>query len=143
MGYSIKIGNAVPNFIRDIEGDVLEAYWSVEPATSENAPVFDNDQVTGNSNKRLPGYTGWFDFLDATGLRKLFSKLFAAHPGCVILHQEHYDEIHNALEKYKQHHHLPPGFLPGQDPNLARLMWLEFWVKWALENCETPAIRNS
>lgn len=143
MGYSIKIGNAVPKFIRDMEYEDLVAYWDVEPATSKDAPVFDNDFMTGNGNGRHPSYSGWADFLDSTGLRGLFSELFVTHPGCVILNRIHYGEIHNALENYKKTATQPPGFLSGQDHNLARLMWLEFWVKWALENCETPAIRNS
>jgi hypothetical protein len=142
MGYSIKIGNAIPVFHRDMEFEDLSAYWDVEPATSADAPAFENDSMTGMSNGRHPSYTGWSNFLDATGLRELFSELFVTHPGCVILNQSHYDEIHNALENYKQTATQPPGFLDGQDYNLARLMWLEFWVRWALENCETPAIRN-
>lgn len=143
MGYTIKIGNAAPEFIRDMENEELYARWIVEDATSDDAPTFDNDMMTGNRNRRLPSYTGWADFLDATGLGGLFSVLFASHPGCVILNQSHYEEIHKALEDYKATATNPPGFFHGQDYNLARLMWLEFWVRWALENCETPAIYNS
>ena len=28
------------------------------------------------------------------------------------------------------------------DPVLARLIWLEWWMAWALKNCTTPAIHN-
>lgn len=28
------------------------------------------------------------------------------------------------------------------DPVLARLIWLEWWMAWALANCKTPAIHN-
>jgi hypothetical protein len=28
------------------------------------------------------------------------------------------------------------------DPILARLIWLDYWMSWALENCEHPAIYN-
>lgn len=29
------------------------------------------------------------------------------------------------------------------DQNLARLVWLHYWVKWAVENCTTPVFYNS
>jgi hypothetical protein len=29
---------------------------------------------------------------------------------------------------------------PGHDACLARLAWLRFWIRWALENCAQPAV---
>lgn len=31
----------------------------------------------------------------------------------------------------------------GLDPVLARLVWLEFWTRWAVENCDKPTVANS
>ena len=150
MGYSIKIGNAVPFHSKD-EYE-LYACWDVESATSDDAPTFINDQMTGNSNGRHPSYSGWNDFLQKTDLGDLFYKdLMEQHPGCVQIKPEHYERVHSALEDYQKIATKPPGFgdwmnnVDGShyDPYLARLIWLDFWMKWALDNCETPAIRNT
>jgi hypothetical protein len=145
MGYSIRIGNAVPEFSKE-DGE-LYACWVVKSATSDEAPTFINDQMTGNSNGRHPSYSGWGDFCDATGLGDLFYKkwegLIYKHPGCVMITEDHYAEVHNALERYQKIATKPPGFADAYDPQLARLMWLDFWMRWALDNCETPAIYNS
>jgi hypothetical protein len=152
MGYSITIGNAVPFFSKDY--DELYACWEVESATSDEAPTFINDQLTGNSNGRHPSYSAWSDFCRTTGLYDLFYKewegLIHKHPGCVMITEDDYAEVHNALEKYKKTATKPPGFDDWRDsadkiaydPYLARLMWLDFWMRWALDNCETPAIHN-
>lgn len=153
MGYYIEIGNAVPEFSKE-DGE-LYACWVVEGATSDEAPTFICDQMTGNSNGRHPSYSGWRDFCDATGLADLFYKqwegLIYKHPGCVMITEDHYAEVHSALEDYKKTATKPPGFGDwkddsnemAHDPQLARLMWLDFWMRWALDNCETPAIYNS
>jgi hypothetical protein len=145
MGYSIKIGNAVLFFSKDY-GD-LYACWKVESATSDEAPTFICDQMTGNSNSRHPSYSGWGDFCRETGLDNLFYKewkgLLYKHPGCVMITEDHYAEVHSALENYQKIATEPPGFGDTYDPQLARLMWLDFWMRWALDNCETPAIHNS
>jgi hypothetical protein len=150
MSYSIKIGNAVPFHSKD--EDELYASWVVESATSDDAPTFINDQMTGNSNGRHPSYSGWSDFLKKTDLGDLFYKdLMEQHPGCVQIKPEHYERVHSALEDYQKIATKPPGFgdwmnnVDGSqyDPYLARLIWLDFWMKWALDNCETPAIQNT
>jgi hypothetical protein len=150
MGYSITIGNAVPFHSKD-EYE-LYACWDVESATSDDAPTFINDQMTGNSNGRHPSYSGWSDFLQKTDLGDLFYKdLMEQHPGCVQIKPEHYERVHSALESYQKIATKPPGFGTWTDdvgeiqydPYLARLIWLDFWMKWALDNCETPAIRNT
>jgi hypothetical protein len=150
MSYSITIGNAVPFHSKD-EYE-LYACWVVESATSDDAPTFINDQMTGNSNGRHPSYSGWSDFLEKTDLGDLFyNDLMAQHPGCVQITSEHYERVHSALESYQKIATKPPGFgdwmnnVDGSqyDPYLARLIWLDFWMKWALDNCETPAIRNT
>jgi len=153
MGYSIKIGNAIPFFSKD--DDELYACWIVESATSDDAPTFPCDQMTGNSNGRHPSYTGWSDFCETTGLVNLFyhkyEGLISQHPGTVMITEEQYATVHNALEEYRKTATKPPGFGNWSDsvdeithdPHLARLMWLDFWMRWALDNCETPAIRNT
>lgn len=147
MGYHIAIGNAVPEFSKDY-GE-LYACWVVKGTSNEDAPNFPGDILTKNGNIRMPSYSGWSDFCEKVGLHELFfdkhEGLFQQHPGCIMITQEHYQTVADALEEYQKHAKRPPGFddFGNYDYNLARLMWLEYWVNWALENCETPAIYNS
>lgn len=155
MSYNIKIGNAKPYFEKD--EDELYATWEVEDQSLENAPNFPNDP-TGTSNERSPAYSVWRDFADWCGLYDLLlgmDGLMYNHPGCKPLKKEHYEQIKAVLEKKKGIVVGEPGFQKlaeeegsmdeyGIDQShLARLIWLEFWVNWALENCETPAIWNN
>lgn len=78
------------------------------------------------------------------------------HPGCVPLTKEKYDAVKGALDKWKKDH--PDAIMPTpentqhlqgfeedhvNDYTLGRLVWFEFWMKWALENCKMPVIYNS
>lgn len=162
MGYTITIGNAKPEFSKD-DGE-LWARWTVDGETSTDAPTFPHDETTGNSNSRSPSYSGWSEFCQACGLYDLFlakyDGLMSEHPGCKMLLPEHLLLIQAALEKWKRTAVLPPGFEGWPQHNketgeyetpdrgkydhvLARLIWLEFWVKRALDTCETPAIENT
>lgn len=154
MGYTIRIGNAVPEFSKDY--NELWAGWRVNPESSDCAPTFNNDELTGNTNTRSPSYSGWSVFLTEVGLHKLFFEdyegLMSNHPGCKMITQQHLDEVQTALIKYQARATLPPGFEEFDPDNqeahthdgyLARLIWLEWWMRWALANCETPAIDNT
>ena len=162
MGYTFTIGNAVPEFSKD-DGELL-ARWDVEGATHPDAPTFPNDQMTGNSNSRSPSYTAWHDFCKTAGIFGLFyderGHLHAGHPGCVMLTNDDLEVVRLALNEWKKKATLPPGFdgfprfnhearrweTPDEgkyDPILGRLIWLEWWMDWALKNCETPAIQNT
>lgn len=151
MGYTIKIGNATPKFSKDF--NELLARWEVEPAADSCAPVFVNDEMTGNSNARSPSYSGWANFCRAVGLHDFFfddqDGLITQHPGCEMITQEHLEIVQTALIKYQATTDKTPGFILWDDDdtgkfdgNLARLIWLEWWMRWALANCETPAIEN-
>lgn len=156
MGYTIKIGNAVPFHSKE-HFPTLSAGWEVEKIFLPDAPIFLNDPAE-NSNTRWPSYIVWHDFCIATGLYDLFyyqGNLRARHPGCIGIIQEDVNFVTAALTKYKAKATLPPGFEdekfyfeepfegpPNYDYHLARLMWLEWWMQWAFKNCETPAIQN-
>lgn len=162
MSYTFRIGNAVPKF--DKEDGYLYAAWEVEPATSKDAPNFPNDDMTGQSNERSPSYSAWGDFCKATGLWDLFydayGHLNAGHPGCELITEEGLSKVRAARERWEECATKPPGFsgfptynqinksvfTPDEgkyDHQLARLIWLEWWMEWALKNCETPAIQNT
>ena len=162
MSFSITIGNAIPEFLNE-SGELL-ARWTVKDVTLPDAPTFHND--TDQSNHRAPSYVAWGDFVYTHGLHECFfnkdTGLFRDHPGCVMLTPAHGALFSAALAKRRSESTLPPGFIgePYWKPNgapadwvhpeegkydchLARLIWLEWWTRWALANCETPAIENS
>lgn len=154
MGYDIKVGNAVPHHDKD-DFPTLSARWVVEHQTLDEAPSFEGDEMTGKSNLRSPSYSTWHDFCKDTGLYDMFFEdydgFFANHPGCKGITQHDADEVTAALVRYRAKAKLPPGFEkewgydgpPHFDYNLARLIWLEFWMQWAVKNCESPAIQNT
>ena len=154
MGYNIIIGNAEPFFDKD-DFPFLFARWRVKTIELDNAPSFIND-CTSKSNMRSPSYTVWSDFCRSTGLYELFfnaaNGLISAcgHPGCIGITKDDLDTVSQSLARYQSKSTLPAGFetwdykgSPNYDYHLARLIWLEWWMRWAIENCETPAIHNS
>ena len=152
MGYSFYIGNAVPEFSKE-DGE-LTARWVVGRTENDNAPTFQNDQCTGSSNGRHPSYSGWYSFCEEAGLVDLFyderGHLLAGHPGCALLTADDLARVRAALHLRRAKSRYPPGFSAAMSANdgecdacLARLIWLEWWISWALENCETPAIQNT
>lgn len=152
MSYTFTIGNATPKFSKD--DGYLMASWSVESKTLPEAPQFPHDEMTGQGNSRSPSYSGWSDFCRAAGIFDVFyddrGRLLAGHPGCVMLTEADYARIDGALRAWTTTATKPPGFSGWKnedegkyDPILARLIWLKFWMRWALDNCETPAIENT
>lgn len=149
MGYTIKIGEMVSK----TESDGV-AYFNIKPEKHDTAPAF--GEITDFTNERWPSYTAWYNFIREVGLEQLFSTdLFKSHPGIVELTPDHQEQIRAALNRRrKQFPQAYPGFqeddfgkpLPNSsnaDPMLVRLIWLDYWVSWALTNCERPAISNS
>jgi hypothetical protein len=161
MGYTIYIGNA------ELRGDWYQdsdpyAAWVVTTVRNENCEW---PEVTG-ANFRSPSYTAWRDFCDKWGLASMFyakhSGLLHHHPGCMPLNAEHLALVEQALAKFdatfpnalprwcecaacvgpfgavkdEQHEPLASG-------DKARLEWLRYWIKWALENCERPSVSNT
>lgn len=161
MGYHLWIGQ-FKGRAKILPGGKLKvdrrSNYGVEVIELDEAPCFDNDNMTGGSNTRSPGYLVWHEFTEIVGLKDLFynneTGLIRPHPGIKILTPAHRDVIRQALEHYNAKN---PGSKPGfaayysndkvldyePDPILARLLWLDFWVNWAVENCELPVIRNS
>jgi hypothetical protein len=68
--------------------------------------------------------------------------LIRCHPGIVLLKKKHLKKITSAKEQWMLNHSQEPGWLENKDGVLAKLIWYEWWIKWALNNCEYPAIYN-
>ncbi len=159
MGYSIYIGEAVPEGLSDYDEEdrPTEPRFEVHSVSQDDAPTFPQDEMTGKSNGRHPSYSAWCNFAKIVGLDAFFDKstgVMREHPGCFYLTQEHADAVTMALEKFRR---AKPNAVPrfsntfsggtatatDEDASLARLIWLEWWVRWAVKNCKRPAISNS
>ena len=159
MGYDIYIGEA------RIDGEHHDEEITVDvgSVTLAEAPAFPNDVRSDHVNHRHPSYTGWVDWTETVGLHSMFfdvdAGLMRAHPGTFRLLPEHLDKIAKALKKWRAAHpYAEPGWCGcmicapmfekhdalhvERDGQLARLMWLEWWVRWALANCKMPCIHN-
>jgi len=148
MSYDIYIGEATFRIPEKSEiKDYNQIKVTVNSVYLDEAPVFDDDGMTSNGNSRHPGYSQWANFVDKVGLNDLFfgdGGLMSDHPGCSYITKEHVEQVKAALEKYKERFpDAKPGFLGNQDALLARLIWLEWWMGWAVKNCKVPAIFNS
>lgn len=153
MGFNLKIGNAYVEANKD-EFPELRASWYVREVSLPDAPVFPHDEMTGSTNCRYPTYSAWREFCMKVGLTDLFydkhEGFLRSHPGCQGITQRDADEVTEALVVYRATTNKEPGFHDDEDPasfkrdpQLARLIWLEFWMQWAVKNCETPAFYNS
>ena len=145
MGYNIYIGDA--KLRSEIEGNDLLAWWDVDVVRIDDAPAFPGDEASHHVNSRFPSYSAWSDVTDKANLRSLFydedEGLFRKHPGCVKIDESHLERVIKAEERLKSTSALPPGFGDGFNPTLARVMWLRWWMDWAIKNCMVPAIANS
>ena len=142
--YGITIGNAV--LTGRIEENVFVSGWEVAETdiVPDNYPKFKGDLVP--LNYRLEHKGCWREFCNITALDKLFygeGEAFGMGKNArtTPLEEEHLAEVSQALISYKiAFKDTTPGYGPYQDRNLARLIWLEYWMAWALESCEYPAI---
>lgn len=151
----------------NLDRENFSLYAHVQKINLPDAPIFPGDQMTGNSNGRHPGYSQWSDFCKEAGIYEVFygedenerDGLLGDHPGCFLLLPWHLDAIKEA--KRKRSMTLFAGVEPGwcncsqcdrfgkketvhvnRDATLARLIWLEWWMEWALKNCKIPAVYN-
>lgn len=166
MSYSITIGEARISAPEPSEADEgRQPSVRAIGATHPEAPTFPGDDMTGNGNARHPGYSAWAEFTRAVGLHDFFFDesvgVMRSHPGAAMLTQTHHARVLGALLRYRERRpDARPGWrepmdgaspfdgpwkpeTEGLDPDLARLVWLEWWVRWALDNCTVPVIANT
>jgi hypothetical protein len=147
MGYTIKIGqaNLEPQDPDDYDGQLVARY-SVELVRHENAPA--SGDPTDYENQRWPSYSGWSDFAHEVGLYEIFYDrdrgLLREHPGCFKLEEAHHIEVESAIRiRRASNGRFQPTITDSQDYEMQRLLWLEYWIRWALDNCDLPAMENS
>ena len=144
MSYSIYIGERM-NHEPDEDENPRSDFAKSE--SHPDAPRFDNDYLTENSNGRHPAYAGWYNFVDRAGLTDLFfnnkTGLMREHEGCENITSEHLKQVQDALTAWPKDKQPGFGENEGKDGILARLIWLEWWMRWAIENCKTPCLSNT
>lgn len=154
MGYSIRIGEAftVVNSDGILEHDVV-------PETHLAAPAF--GEVTDRENKLLPAYGSWLKIVAFCGLEELFwnavTGLMREEGNPVLLVADHLNIVEEAIEKLRAQY---PDAIPRlgreypespdeafllddgliEDESLARILWLQYWIRWAIDNCQEPVI---
>lgn len=163
MGYTLTIGELKVNYDQDLDYPRVDC--SADGFEHPEAPAF--GEPTDNTSSRWPSYTGWRDFCVFAGLEELFygakgkgenvreDYLIIEHPGCIPLTTKHREEVNAAMENFKKKH---PKAVPTYgnatmmepDPNnpeengqMCRLVWLHYWVNWAMDKCEKPVFYNS
>lgn len=145
MGYTITVGELrVQKDPEDgIEPDCLS--FRADGAGSPDAPAFGNP--TDRTNSLWPSYTAWAETMRISGLTDAFfyqGSMIGGHPGVRLVTPELVETVTYALRG-----------LEAKNPNakaeygtdvgaaMCRLIWLDYWLRWAIENCETPVIANS
>jgi hypothetical protein len=161
MGFNFTIGNAKIEISKE-DSDISLCIDEIE---HPDAPDF--CEYVRKGNVRSPSYTGWHDFCVEAKIEELFygiegqegncsenfhreTCLIADHPGIALLTEKDFEYIKAArVFRESTNGGKEPGFWDddnkdnGKDHVLARLIWLEWWFRWALDNCEYPCISNS
>ena len=148
MGYIIRIGDAEP--FLGMENNRLYAEWRVSPIELKESPPFWHCVpicARSDSHKNYVDYSygGRDKFIKSAGIYELFMNeevgLMRDHPGCFLLERCHYLKIKAALEKMRAIVALN-DYDNAFYPTLIQLTWFEWWIKWAIHACRTPAIEN-
>lgn len=143
MGYSITIGELL---IETHPEDAMECSglsFSANGVRLDDAPAF--GEPTDFTNERWPSYSAWHNFTEHCGLHELFfceGHLIGGHPGVRLVTKEMLDAVEAARMKLESE---TPALVAtlDSDSNYCRLLWLEYWMRWSLDNCKTPVIANS
>lgn len=152
MGWDIYVGNAV---IAKRDKDDEQWLLTVERTEHPDAPEWPNPEgdpmvvgfgdISGKSNHRAPGYSGFADFCRDTGIEvTAFTEARGSDGDCFILRPDDLASVTKARRRWEaKHSGAVPGWRKGEDPTLAKLIWYEWWFTWALANCERPAVQMS
>lgn len=167
MGYTITIGQAVVDYNDDFV--YIDAQNATHPDAPAHCPFTENSNCRSpgysawskfceaagittlfyGGGWQYPGYAPCPDGFHRD------TCLLNDHPGAQPISQADADYVSAKLVEYRRKHpDAEPGFWDwgahtnwrevdnGKDPTLARLMWLDFWMRWAVENCDKPVVAN-
>ncbi len=162
MGWTLTIGNAVMEYEPD------DLYLQIVAEGMEHPDAPDHDDTVGKRNYRSPAYTVWSEFCEDAGIFPLFygsgwdqagqhyidcpdgfhrerPLLLDAGGGVAPLCRDDLTYVRAArIRRELTNGGRPPGMgSADMDSTLARLLWLEFWIDWALENCPIPILQSA
>ncbi|WP_273430552.1 hypothetical protein [Chitinibacter tainanensis] len=147
MGYTFTIGELE---VIKSEGDGLDCpciSFGAKGISLKGSPAF--GEPTDSTNERWPSYCAWSDFLKDVELYDVFysdNHLIGGHPGIRLVTKDLQKIVSQRLIDFKtKHPELKPIFDEENKHagSLCRLIWLDYWIEWALINCETPVIANT
>lgn len=139
MTVDYRIGNA--------EMHNYDGKWSVKVKDEEldEAPAFPGAVLSAHANFISIPYAATTLF--SRGFTAFMTAVNPDNYDCatLALTHAHLDAIKKAVEDFKTY---CPDAVPAFDElphngTLARLMIFKWWIEWALENCERPAIQIS
>lgn len=147
MGYSITIGEMHVDKTPDdgVESSCL--FFSAKGVSHDSAPAF--GEPTDFTNSRWPSYSAWSNFMDYAGLKDAFyshGNLIGGHPGVRLITRDLLDRIKEARARMESMTPPPVATMENYTEKngfYCRILWLDYWCSWAIENCETPVIANS
>ncbi len=138
MSYDIYIGQRLPGCPCGNSDECDQWHLDyVSEVTLPEAPDDTLSPMSAHNNGRHPGYSQWYNFTVEAGIHDLIGQsgtpLMPDHPGIATLTEDHYNVIKTAQERHAG----------GDEGITTRLNWLAWWMRWALDNCEWPAVFNS
>lgn len=148
MGYSITIGELLIETYPEEAMECSGLRFSAKSEWHDSAPAY--GEPTDFTNDRWPSYSAWFDFAERSGVRELLfdsgGNLIGGHPGVRLITKDMLDAVVAARLKMESNPHPPQPTMENytaENGAYCRLLWLEYWMQWSLENCKTPVIANS
>jgi hypothetical protein len=141
--YTVVIGNALPKFNK-YRFPKLDAYWEVDNILPENhsefppVSIFPRNISHKFSIVECAGRVGIWPFFNSV----LESACLDIKRVAIGITKEDANMVSDALKVYVNSVPLYSEYDQNTyDENLAVLQWLEWWMQWAVKNCETPAIQ--
>lgn len=137
MGFHIIIGNAT--ICKDDSPEGVRIL-TVESMKHNDAPNYGG--IVEDGNLRMPSYSQWKYFCDRIGVDIFKTFDWGTDGDCNIINHTHADRIDSLLAAHKDRH---PGLQANEDGtedeiDRARLEWLAWWLRYAVNNCEYPSI---
>lgn len=139
----IQIGNAILAN-HNVDADDVMPSWRMEESLADTAPSIFGDN--NKTNTITCCVSTWEKFCQKADIHELFFTNGTSR-GIVKLKQRHLEIVSNALVTSRNSGLIRSSWNDPENPNwlkyngvTERLTWIEYWMKWAIANCETPAV---
>ena len=170
MGYTLQIGELVVEYVQDESEPRIEV--AAKGFHRDDAPAF-GEPTDGESQRwpsytswrEFTEFVGLHCLFYGSVTRHSDcirdDHLIQEHPGCVPITERHRRDVNKALADYKErfpdatpsYGRPPPEGThplfwedkenPEENSWMCRLVWLHYWINWALDNCKKPVFQNT